>query len=1018
MSELVRGSGNNNATDWIKVKADLERDGEDGKNDIEMDWSKVGEDLENDNDDEKIEEVIEKTKWYQQHLDRLIELVPDGDLDKVKYYQKHPHKIGDLVLEAEKRKVTKKPNIEEYQIPLVAMNADFGVDKQELARDLAERTLNDELASSKGFSGFLRKVWKGQIAKKYYSKKYETEFLEGEKTIEIDDGAKTVEELIKGRSKGAMRRFVMSAVEEYSDEYIHKEAGETLTVADERTTQIVKAEIEKYVQADISEGENLGDVEKKFNENLARKLAEGRDKGTPLNEQLINNYFKVAVLARKRMEHLGSLERVMEGFKVYNAKVRDGVRTKQHQDALDDIVGKIGNFAECVPAEFIAGAVGICAAITRVGAKMAVGGLLFSGVLAGARERNRITADRARKMRDVATGLGYEGSEYEEKIGGTFYDVRSAKELTKNLEDAMKNKDIDAIIGALVEAKARKSFSDIKSKDLIAYSSEESRGDERLALDIAIAKARKVLPEDRQKFMKDLTERLVQLSENVKQQDESFKKLRWEGSVKQVGKTLIVGAVSFAISKGVIELWNEGGRGLLEKLGISGLNVSETNVSETPEIEVISDPVLVRGDELERIKRLRDAGYKGMIWAEGGTTMKYDIMNVKPEDSIHKLCYEYDGWANNGTSVADGNELRLDLNDGTFVSRMSGNSTLPSGEIINYEEALREGRIKGLITINGAKFEVRADFNANGQPIWGENGVFTTTTGETIKAVGDNGEKLYQYFEVAVDQGSDANGVRHFVPLATDEGANNFRGFIQETVMVPDDIPKTLGFVKEEMPGAIDWGIILPITTREGLGRVQHPFSGEVAKVWQRANVGEGRVAEVTTSNETNEVSENNEIDKIAKRKKEIEQMRQRLPENQPVKFTEGEVVFPGRKKVVVGTVGEVIREEDYGSREDFKRTRNEFIDILDRYKNELGGAEGVMLMMDDTPFDYNNFEMEQKYEKWWAGLNDDIKGALTVNLNSYKVPGVIAVWNVGLRTWLARKNYKTASSLVMPIHA
>lgn len=83
MSELVRGSGNNNAIDWIKVKADLERDGEDGKNDIEMDWSKVGEDLENDNDDEKIEEVIEKTKWYQQHLDRLIELVPDGDLDKI-----------------------------------------------------------------------------------------------------------------------------------------------------------------------------------------------------------------------------------------------------------------------------------------------------------------------------------------------------------------------------------------------------------------------------------------------------------------------------------------------------------------------------------------------------------------------------------------------------------------------------------------------------------------------------------------------------------------------------------------------------------------------------------------------------------------------------------------------------------------------------------------------------------------------------------------------------------------------
>ena len=64
--------------------------------------------------------------------------------------------------------------------------------------------------------------------------------------------------------------------------------------------------------------------------------------------------------------------------------------------------------------------------------------------------------------------------------------------------------------------------------------------------------------------------------------------------------------------------------------------------------------------------------------------------------------------------------------------------------------------------------------------VWGENGVFTTTTGETINA-GDT----FKYFRVLVDRGIGADGIHQEISLATEVGRNTFDGTISQMVDTP-----------------------------------------------------------------------------------------------------------------------------------------------------------------------------------------------------------------------------------------
>ena len=774
-------------------------------------------------------------------------LEPEG---KVKLEAIERQKLERQKLENEARIKANQKEIDEIEAqlsPLAAINANFTYDKKELAHDYAERELNAENAKSR----LLRRIWKGNLFKKYYEKKYEREIMEGKREVTAEDGSKkSLDDIIKERSDSAISRFTLAATEEYGEAYIHDKAGESMSEADKRTTKIVKSAIEKFATAKIPEAGNLEDLKRKFNNDISELKAEAKDDGNPLNETLIDNYLDIAMQARMCAEHGIAIERVMEGFKVYNAEVRNNVRTEAHRDNIDKIVNKlesskIGSF---VPPEILAAAVGTASVLTQTGARAvagAVGGIGLSGVFAGLKERNRVTEDRARKMRDVAVGLEYNSGDsnrvaekrakYEARLGGTLYDSRSAKELTDNLNKALESKNPDAIIHAIAEARVRIDYSDSERKDLITYTSADNLGDERTRLDIALIRAEHSLPEEQQsglQLMKEYVQDHVDI--DVSQRDRAFRKLRTAQALKQAGKTVAIGSAFFLGSQEVMAAFDPNKIGLLEKAGILKTQNNEDVAAETilarlagPRVktdvhtEVVRD---IRSDQEVEIERLKDNGYTQVTVKPAHTETRTELMDVPPANAKNAIKVNTQ-FADNGTIAADGNELGLRLENGNYVARMSGNSTM-GNQVFNYEQLAADGAIKAQINIGGATFDIAGTANSAGQLTWPvTNGNITTTTGEVIKAFGDNGEKLFKTVRVVVDNGFDADGVNQVVSLATDVGRDTFTGTITEAVETVIEEPAVYNFIKttvSQIPRDVTYaGIILPVASRTGLGEAR-----------------------------------------------------------------------------------------------------------------------------------------------------------------------------------------------------
>ncbi|MDO4612305.1 MAG: hypothetical protein Q4B29_02515 [Candidatus Saccharibacteria bacterium] len=734
--------------------------------------------------------------------------------------------------------------------PLVAINADFTHDKKELAHDLAEQDLNAEVAEAKGVKGIVKRLWKGTLFKKYFEKKYEKEYLAGDR----ERDGKTVHELIEEQSESAMKRFVLGATEDMR--FIHSKAGETLEEADAETGEKVKAAIEKFATAKIPEGKTLEDLKLQFMEELGRSEAEAKDDGKNIDPKLINNYLEVAIQARQRAEHGIAIEKVMEGFKVYNAEARDGLRTEAHRDNIDKIVNKIesSRFGQFIPAEVVAGAAGVAFALTQTGARAVAGvagGIVASGVVSGLKERNRITEDRARMLRDAANGLEYSGmdeeamkdlkgrakktAKYEKRIGGTLYDLQPASELTANLEKAMAMEPGEerskALMQAIAEARVRIDFSDSEQKDLISYSSADKRGDERLTLDRLLIQAEKTLPEGDTSKIESVKEHLQsEIEEGVDEKDEDFRKTRAWLALKKAGKTMAIGAASFVVSQEVIATIDPGKIGIFEKAGLLKTN----NAADAKETLLASgfgfnrgmqitnvDQVKVSGDDQVTMEQLEQAGYQKTELSQGFSDIQTKRVQINPADSDSALKLKW-GWANNGTKAYDGNELRIFNGDnGSLVSGMKGISTMGS-ETFDYAALADQGKITGIMNIGGESFEIASRVDSAGKLVFGENGVFTTTSGETIKAIGSNGEKLYKFFSVVVDQGDpNADGIRDVISLATDVGSNSFSGTMEKVVETVVEHPGEYLFTKatETVRNITAAGGIIVPDARTGLGR-------------------------------------------------------------------------------------------------------------------------------------------------------------------------------------------------------
>ena len=915
--------------------------------------------------------------------------------------------------EREKELEARLGEIDEELGPLTAINADFTHDKKELAHDIAEQQLNEEQAKA----NLIKRIWKGNLFRKYYQKKYERQLLSGERAVGVDDDGEeiTLDDVIMDRSGSAIQRFVLGATEDMR--YIHKKIGkrnkdgtydgEKLTEADAETTAAVRGAIEKFASAKIPENGSIEDLEREFRNDIKRIKAEARDQGREVDATTIDNYLEVAMQARKRVEHGIAMDRVMEGFKVFNADVRNNMRTEAHRDNIDKIVNKVesSRFGSIIPAEVLAMAASTAWSLAQTGARSAarlaapIGGIAVSGALAGLRERNRVTEDRTRMIRDAAVGLEYDGTsgeeaeghrakkraKYEAKIGGTVYEMRPASELTAKIASAMESGDGEAKLRAIAEARVRISYSDSEQKDLISYSSADAMGDERMRLDMAVIRAENSLSEEeKQKLEAMKTTVHREIDEDVDENDKDFRKVRTAQAVKQAGKTVLIGSAVFFASQEIMAAIDPNKVGLFEKAGLIKTQNNE-DAQETilaglagPRVrtETYTDTIEnISGDRQTEIDAYEQAGYTKTETTPAWTETKRGLVDIDPSKSSAQVKVAYDGWANNGTSVSDGNELRLYLNDGQITSGLHGTSTM-GGQVLDYDAAASAGRIKGFLTIGNAKFEIAPKVNSAGQLTWGENGIFTTTTGETVRAVGSNGEKFYKYFEIAFDNGKDASGVSHIIPAATDIGADSFSGKMQQVVDTVVEHPAIYEFTKTtvtEIPRDVFYGgVVAAPTSRVGLGGPRTANNG---------GEGDGPMVIVdTTGDMPPEIIEGQEAQEI------IDNI-----DNDNTTGTEnagGTGAAPSPAPAPT-TPGESNQSLDQAAAE-----KAEFTDRIRRDFGSLVGDEGVNFMSSDAN------ESDESIAQWWNNLDQEAKDAV-INFEKDQQPH-----GTFLRSWLQLNGY------------
>ena len=732
--------------------------------------------------------------------------------------------------------------------PLVAVNADFTLDKKDLAHDLAEQELNKEVADA----GALKRLWKGTLFKKYFELKYTKQFESGDREVEIDGKKYGVDDLIAGRKDAAIQRFVMSVVED-SKAFIHDKTGEEMEDADAETTANIKKVIENFATFEIPEGHSLDDLKLVFRNKMNELKAISRDKGDDTDPLLFDNYLEVAIKARERFEHGMAIEDVMEGFRVVNATARDGIRTEAHRDALDRLINKAesSKLGQFIPAEALAAGIGIATALTQPGSRAllgAAGGIGVSSVLAGLKERNRVTEDRARMLRDIANGMNYEGNgaedprgrtaRYEKRIGDTLYATEKASDLTSNIEKALSTEGegrSKAILHAIAEARVRIDFSDEERKDLIAYSSEDKRGDERLALDIATIRAEKALSDEDKKNLEGIKKQIrEEIAKDVDKKDDDFTRTRRRIATGKAIKTLALGAGVFFISQEAMALADPTKVGIFEKLGVkvrenaegaentilgAGLDrIRGGNLQPTG----YTEPLPVPANDPIQVEQLSNNGYEVVSRTPGTTEPIRTFEQVSPAASDHQIRTAIQ-YANNGTSWSDGAELGLHASQGGLYADMAGMTSTMNGQSFNIDSLVADNKIKGFVTVNGATFEVSPSLT-HGALSWGENGVFTTTAGDTMRLMTENGAPLYDSFMVAVDNG-DIDGVRQLVSLSTHVAGGGFRGTMNQVVDSFNTTADTLWFSKPiggVAPHVNANGLAFaPITARTGLGEAR-----------------------------------------------------------------------------------------------------------------------------------------------------------------------------------------------------
>ncbi len=751
--------------------------------------------------------------------------------------------------------------------PLVAMSVDLSQELREEALDVAARAVDEEVAQK----GFITRLWKGTLFNKYYKRRYARELLSGDRTVAYQgENITLAEKLERERGNVVVQRFVFGAVE--GAHAIHEHAGEHNREADAVTTARLKQAIKDYATADVDpdDPEALQRITNQFRNDVDFQRAAARDGGQPFDAALANNYLEVAKTARQAVAHGIAIDRVMSGFKAYEGTSRSRIRSAEHLNHLDKALNWLEDHNLVVPAQAIAAGVGLASALTQTGARLVGGvgaGIAVSSVLSGAKAYNRATSDRQTMLRSAAQGLEYSGTaesssdsessddseqsdgfankrarrtrKYEAKIGGTVYEMVRATDLRRNLDQARESGDRQALLQAIAAARVRLDFTDQTDKDLLAYSSPDKVGQEALDLDIALIRAEKSLPSEDAENLSKLQDRIKQaITREVEQRDTDFNSVRRRIAIQKGLKTGISAAATFVISQEAVAALDPHRIGLLERAGIlkthNAADASQTLLAEAvagPRSRVVDSQEL-RGDQVVERDFYKEHGYIETEIQPASTSIESVTRDVPLAEASGQV-QAHVQYANNGTRVSDGNELRLfGHGDTSLVSGLRGVSTLPGGRQINFDQVASEGRLRGLVTLgDGRQFLVEPRLNAAGQYVFGDgNGVYTLIKPDGTPVGTSAFGNGFRTFSTGVVDSVNADGTVNFISAATAGGRGNFSGTVRQ--LVPSAVVHPAVYVlnkAEAVAAAPTLGVFAPETASQGLGATRPRQAAEPA---------------------------------------------------------------------------------------------------------------------------------------------------------------------------------------------
>ncbi len=235
--------------------------------------------------------------------------------------------------------------------PLMAVGVDWSRSEKRLARKSAREALNHELSTA----GLIKKIWKGNLFRNHFERKYTNQYLNGTRTF--DDG-KTIADAIDE----AKQQLVEETVNEIS-QVDRENWDKKLIPVEKETSDKIRTTIEDYARfmvefaeirpEEAKDPEIVKQIDKKFNNYMDRIIKKATKEGKIKGDIGGNNYLNVAKEAANRykeaaqnaanaVEQEAAMARVMAGFKVYNAKYSEEFTTRQRTNA-DKIIDYIGS---------------------------------------------------------------------------------------------------------------------------------------------------------------------------------------------------------------------------------------------------------------------------------------------------------------------------------------------------------------------------------------------------------------------------------------------------------------------------------------------------------------------------------------------------------------------------------------------------------------------------------------------------------------------------------------------------